>query len=266
MDTKTLTAPIELMENGPEGAVVARIATLDVVDRDGDLTVSGAFGSVEDIKVSPFNHSSAYGGALPVGVGKVFERGGAAFFQGLLFLDTFGGRELHTTLKRLSQAGAPSEWSYGFEVVESEDAMRRGQRVRVLKRLALFEVSPVLRGAGIGTRTVSVKSGVHEAAARSAAMPVDSRFRANDEGVYGDDGAGGAGPTGLPAPPLSRGGRVELPEHRRPSALAHGKQRGGQSSFVRQASMEANLDFAMLQVIEARMAGMDILPRLGTEV
>ena len=163
------------MEDGPEGAVVARIATLDVVDRDGDLTVSGAFGSVEDIKVSPFNHSSAYGAALPVGVGKVFERGGAAFFEGLLFLDTFGGRELHTTLKRLSEAGAPSEWSYGFEVVESEDAMRGDQRVRVLKRLALFEVSPVLRGAGIGTQTVSVKSGGHGAAA--AAL----RFRGDDD-------------------------------------------------------------------------------------
>ena len=73
------------MEDGPEGAVVARIATLGVVDRDGDLTVTGAFGSVEDVKVSPFNHSSAYGAALPVGVGKVFERDGAAFFEGLLF-------------------------------------------------------------------------------------------------------------------------------------------------------------------------------------
>ena len=146
------------MEDGPEGAVVARIATLGVVDRDGDLTVPGAFGAVEDVKVSPFNHSSAYGAALPVGVGKVFERGGAAFFEGLLFRDTIGGRELHTTLKRLSEAGAPCEWSYGFEVVESEDAVRGDQKVRVLKRLALFEVSPVLRGAGIGTRTVSVKS------------------------------------------------------------------------------------------------------------
>ena len=193
------------MEDGPEGAVVARIATLGVVDRDGDLTVPGAFGSVEDVKVSPFNHSSAYGAALPVGVGKVFERGGAAFFEGLLFLDTIGGRELHTTLKRLSEAGAPCEWSYGFEVVESEDAVRGDQRVRVLKRLALFEVSPVLRGAGIGTRTVSVKSG-------------EGRFS----------------PSPQPSPIKGEGG--------------------------------AERDFARLQVIEARMAGRDVLASLNTEV
>ncbi|MCY4108976.1 MAG: HK97 family phage prohead protease [Chloroflexi bacterium] len=222
MDTKTLTAPIELMEDGPEGAVVARIATLGVVDRDGDLTVPGAFGSVDDVKVSPFNHSSAYGAALPVGVGKVFERGGAAFFEGLLFLDTIGGRELHTTLKRLSEAGAPCEWSYGFEVVESEDAVRGDQRVRVLKRLALFEVSPVLRGAGIGTRTVSVKS--------------DALRQAQGERW--------SSPSPQPSPIKGEG-------------VAEAASTG---------SGQAERDFADLQVIEARMAGRDVLASLNTEV
>ncbi len=100
-----------------------------------------------------------------MGVGKIYEQGDAAFFEGELFLDTIGGRELHTTLKRLSEAGAPSEWSYGFEVVESEGAVRGDQKGRVLKRLALFEVSPVLRGAGIRTQTVSVKSDERQAGA-----------------------------------------------------------------------------------------------------
>ena len=149
---------MELKRAGPDGTVVARIATLDVLDHDGDVTLPGAFGSVEGVKISLFNHSSAYQGSLPVGVGKIFERGDAAFFEGELFLDTTGGRELHTTLKRLSEAGAPSEWSYGFEVAESERGVRDDQPVRLLKKLIPFEVSPVLRGAGIGTQTMSVKS------------------------------------------------------------------------------------------------------------
>ena len=167
---------MEPIKDGPEGNVVARIATLNVVDRDGDITVPGAFGSVEGVKVSLFNHSSAYGAALPVGVGKIFERGDGAFFEGALFLDTTGGRELHTTLKRLSEAGAPSEWSYGFEVAESEDAMHGDEIVRVLKRLTPFEVSPVLRGAGIATQTMTVKSG-QDASAATLALSQRERAR-----------------------------------------------------------------------------------------
>jgi hypothetical protein len=41
--------------------------------------------------------------------------------------------------------------------VDVEYGTYRGQRVRFLKALDVTEISPVLRGAGIGTRTVDAK-------------------------------------------------------------------------------------------------------------
>ena len=55
--------------------------------------------------------------------------------------------------------GAPkNEWSYGFRVLESDQETHDGEQVNVLKKLDIFEVSPVVRGAGNETRTVDMKS------------------------------------------------------------------------------------------------------------
>jgi hypothetical protein len=43
-------------------------------------------------------------------------------------------------------------------VLESEDGVFDGRNVRVLKRLAVHEVSPVLVGAGVNTRTLATKA------------------------------------------------------------------------------------------------------------
>lgn len=159
MESKALCSPLILKaDSDPDsGEISAVIATLDVVDRDGDVTVAGAFADSPPVKISLYNHASAYGTMLPVGVGAIKEQGDQAVFSGELFLDTAGGLEAHTTLKRLNEAGSPSEWSYGFEVLESEEGEHKGESVRVLKRLAPFEVSPVMRGAGIDTQTIEVK-------------------------------------------------------------------------------------------------------------
>ncbi|MEK7765262.1 MAG: hypothetical protein AAB368_03395, partial [bacterium] len=56
------------------------------------------------------------------------------------------------------------EYSYGFRVEESSEGEFRAaegaapQKVRFLKRLAVAEVSPVLKGAGINTRTLALKA------------------------------------------------------------------------------------------------------------
>jgi hypothetical protein len=60
------------------------------------------------------------------------------------------------------------EWSYGFDVLDYDFTTIDGQRVRVLKKLKVYEVSPVLLGAGIGTRTVTVKG-----RSESVALPWD---------------------------------------------------------------------------------------------
>lgn len=64
------------------------------------------------------------------------------------------GRETFETLKQL---GPLAEWSYSYDPVDVEHGTLGGQRVRFLKALDVTEISPMLRGAGIGTRTVDAK-------------------------------------------------------------------------------------------------------------
>src|SRR5206468_6472064 len=49
------------------------------------------------------------------------------------------------------------EWSYGFHVTDSEAGEVEGKSVRIIKGAETEEVSPVLLGAGIRTRTLAAK-------------------------------------------------------------------------------------------------------------
>jgi hypothetical protein len=151
MQTKAL-AGVEMKERDDRVEVEAVFATLDVKDHDGDVTVKGAFGS-QPVRISDWNHST-WGGARPVGKGIITEEGNEAVFRGEFF-KTQAATEMRETLKGL---GELAEWSYGFDVDESEPGQKDGEKVRVLKKMTVHEVSPVLKGAGLGTHTRFVKS------------------------------------------------------------------------------------------------------------
>ncbi len=136
-----------------EGVGLAKIATLSAVDHDGDTYAKGAFGD-QPLKVLA-GHSWD---GVPLGKGRVFEKGDEAFAEFKLNLDTQAGREWHSALKfDMANGKALQEWSYGFRVTDSVEEMRDGKSVRVLKALEVFEVSPVVKGAGKGTGTVAIK-------------------------------------------------------------------------------------------------------------
>ncbi len=156
---KTWSAPVEIKADGDDaGAFTARIATLGVIDKDNDVTIKGAFEGSDPVRVSRFNHSSAVRDDLPVGVATIKEVGDDVIADGQLNLDTAGGRDLYDTLKFEARNGVASEWSYGFTVEESEDGEQDDQKVRFLRRLKAFEISPVMRGAGLDTATLAVKA------------------------------------------------------------------------------------------------------------
>lgn len=153
------TKRIELKRLDEDGSGLAKIATLSAVDHDGDTYAKGAFGE-QQVKVLA-GHSWD---GVPIGKGRVFEKGDEVFAEFKLNLDTDAGKQWHAALKfDLDKAnGAPlQEWSYGFKVLESVDETRDGKSIRVLKRLEVFEVSPVVKGSGIGTGTVAIKSGLN---------------------------------------------------------------------------------------------------------
>jgi hypothetical protein len=62
------------------------------------------------------------------------------------------------------------EWSYGYNVLDGGPGIFDGKRVRELRKLDVFEVSPVLKGAGVGTGTLAIKSGRPEADAPYAEL------------------------------------------------------------------------------------------------
>jgi HK97 family phage prohead protease len=137
-----------------KGQVEAVFSTFNVKDLDGDVTLPGAFQDGAPVRISAFNHDS-WGSALPVGKGTIHTTKTEAFLDGQFFLDTAAGRDTFTTVKEL---GDLQEWSYGYDVVGSSYGQWEGQEVQFLNSLKVYEVSPVLVGAGIGTRTLSAKS------------------------------------------------------------------------------------------------------------
>jgi hypothetical protein len=160
---------------GDTGAVVARFATLGVIDLDGDIIPPGAIG-VQRVKVSAYGHSSTFGGNLPVGRGATREDGDQALADLQFFMTTNQGKDHFETIKLLEDLG---EWSFGYEVLEwaaPSDEQRQCGCYRILKKLRVFEVSPVMEGAGIGTQTISAKS----AARKAAGLPEDAPIAATE--------------------------------------------------------------------------------------
>lgn len=137
-----------------QGAVTVAFAQLNVIDRDGDVTYPGAFPS-KDVPMSAYGHSS-WSGELPYGRGAIGESDGWAIFKGQFLMETDQGRNGYHTVKAMAEL---QEWSYGYDPVEYAFGQQDGQQVRFLKRLDVFEVSPVLVGAGLGTHTQAIKSG-----------------------------------------------------------------------------------------------------------
>ena len=146
------------LKDGEQGEVTAVVATLNVVDREGDVLLPGAFPDGAPVKMSAYGHDVVLDGAAPVGKGTIREVADKAVFQGKFFLSTERGREAFHTVKEL---GPDGEWSFGFprgvQTVELTNEWRAKGARRVIRGIQPVEVSPVFRGASIGTRTLAAK-------------------------------------------------------------------------------------------------------------
>jgi hypothetical protein len=141
------------------GEVAAVFSTLaPAIDSDGDVTLREAFEDGGEVLLSSYQHGS-WSGSLPVGKGRIRTTSTEAIVEGRFFLDTTAGRDTFTVVREL---GSRQQWSFGFDILDSEDGVFDGRKVRVLKRLKVHEVSPVLIGAGVNTRTLATKSAAVE--------------------------------------------------------------------------------------------------------
>ena len=155
------------------GAFSALFSRFGDVDKQGDLTMPGAFGD-QRVIVSAYGHTS-WDGVLPVGKGRIFENAEGGIFEGEFNLATIAGRETYETVKF---TGDLQEWSYSLPKVESEMRTIDGQTVRVLKKITVNEISPVLQGAGNQTHLISIK------ASEIKPYPSEHSCRLHDPGDY----------------------------------------------------------------------------------
>lgn len=154
IDRKAFT-PIEfkLSETGDISLAFSRF---NVIDSDNDVTFAGALPVGKSVPMSAYGHTS-WDGALPTGKGTIRESADLGIFDGSYFMDTDQGRNGYNTTKAMAEL---QDWSYGYAVLPpSGPETFEGKRVRGLRKLDVFEVSPVLKGAGVGTGTLAIKSG-----------------------------------------------------------------------------------------------------------
>jgi hypothetical protein len=147
------------IKSGPLGEVNAVVATLDVIDHDGDVATASTFTDGDELVISAYNHSSMHGYSLPVGKGVLRVGQSQVTVDAEFFMMNATARESFEVIRGM---GAACEWSYGYKILDAEPTMWGNRRVNMLKKVEVFEASPVIRGAGIGTRTLTAKEELEE--------------------------------------------------------------------------------------------------------
>lgn len=151
-ERKTMPGAL-IVKDAARGEVSAVFATLDTVDLDGDTYAPGAIRPGEAV-VSAWNHGAALtGGSLPVGKATVRTVGNEAIADVQYFLDLEAGRSAFEVVKRL---GATVEWSWQLDIRAAEPGT--GSARRLITDVVPIEVSPVAQAAGVGTRTIELRS------------------------------------------------------------------------------------------------------------
>lgn len=172
MNTKQL-ARVEIKDED-RGEVAAVFSTFDAIDSDNDVTLKGAFTDGAPVAISAYGHRS-WSGELPVGKGRIRELSTEAVMEGRFFMDTQKGRDTFLTVKAMSEDEASlQEWSYSLDNIKSRQGEFDGKQVRFIESVDVTEVSPVLKGAGINTRTLATKGAKFSEHATSVLADVDA--------------------------------------------------------------------------------------------
>lgn len=154
METKHITTAATLKTAGSDaGSIEAAFVRFHNRDLDGDVILPTAFKDGQEV-IMTWAHQWEH----PIGKGVVRVEPDRAVFSGRLWLDTFDGEQAY---KRIKNAGKLQQYSWGFQITDSNRGDFRGEPSRFIAGTELFEVSPVLIGAaGPGnTATLAIKHG-----------------------------------------------------------------------------------------------------------
>ena len=140
-----------------EGKVEAVFSNFNEVDSDGDVVLPNAIKSGYGDKGVAMVW--AHDWKQVIGRGEIVDDGEKAIFKGQFIMDTQQGKDAYNTVKAM---GDLQQWSFGYEVLESEKGLFKKDNdteieVRYLNDVKVWEVSPVLVGANQSTYTMAVK-------------------------------------------------------------------------------------------------------------
>lgn len=159
-ETKEFTPVIRGVKGAGQVSIV--LATLGEPDHDGDVTLPGFFGR-QTAAILPSHDFSS----VPLGKAAIREQGSEAVADLQFNLKIDAAADWFEAIRYDFENG-PSlqQYSYGFSVLDggSRPGNFKGGAVRYLQPLtngapgvAVHEISPVLLGAGLRTRTLAVK-------------------------------------------------------------------------------------------------------------
>lgn len=173
---------------GEDGTASWIMATLNEKDHDGDVTLPGAFGRQTFSVVPAHDHSH-----VPLAKAVLYEQGDVAVVEAKFNLDIPAARDWHSAIKfDLANPPAVQEYSYAYNLREGGWRMGqfKGEQVRFFQALPdgtpgvdVYESSPVLRGAGTGTRTLAAKRQSERESDNEAGLKEYLRYVANCAGV-----------------------------------------------------------------------------------
>lgn len=143
------------LDPAKEGAFRATFSGLNVVDSDNDVTLPGAFKSGAPVRIAQWGHN--WSGPV-IGAGLLGADTTKAWADAEFNLKMVAGRENYESVKFDAERHKLQQWSYGYDVLDSEMGQFEGKDVRFLKALEVHEISPVMLGAGVGTATDFIKS------------------------------------------------------------------------------------------------------------
>jgi len=140
-----------------EGKVEAVFSVFNEMDSDGDVVTPNAIKSGYGDKGVAMVWAHDWKDVI--GRGEIVQDEEQAVFKGQFIMDTERGRDAFKTVKAM---GDLQQWSFGYEVLDSEMGTfsKDGEadiEVRYLNDVKVWEVSPVLVGANQNTSTVAVK-------------------------------------------------------------------------------------------------------------
>ena len=183
--TKTIVVSGDAVTLKAEGDVAGEVtsvfATMDVVDHQDEVMLPKSIGD-QRVLMSAYGHGSWGGmssgaGLMPIGKGRIFERGNEAVFSGRMDV---ADPDVMKTFKRMQFLGDQQEWSFSLDDVKSTKGARDGKAVGLISSVKVHEVSPVFQGAGVNTRLLAAKSADPDLQGEIARLTADVDAKAAD--------------------------------------------------------------------------------------